>query len=89
MEKKTWNQLLELIDFALADGTAPEIETEEVWENIYRLSQFHKIQSLIFHAVQKLPKEQRPPESILKKFNRQEVWKLQEIRCKKQRKWNC
>lgn len=68
MEKKTWNQLLELIDFALADGTAPEIETEEVWENIYRLSQFHKIQSLIFHAVQKLPKEQRPPESILKKI---------------------
>lgn len=68
MEKKTWSQLLELIDFALADGTAPEIETEEVWENIYRLSQFHKIQSLIFHAVQKLPKEQRPPESILKKI---------------------
>lgn len=68
MEKKTWNQLLELIDFALADGTVPEIETEEVWENIYRLSQFHKIQSLIFHAVQKLPKEQRPPESILKKI---------------------
>ena len=46
MEKKTWNQLLELIDFALADGTAPEIETEQ-------------------------------------------VWKSQEIRCKKQRKWNC
>lgn len=68
MEKKTWSQLLELIDFALADGTAPEIETEEVWENIYRLSQFHKIQSLIFHAVQKLPREQRPPESILKKI---------------------
>lgn len=68
MEKKTWNQLLELIDFALADGTVPEIETEEVWENIYRLSQFHKIQSLIFHAVQKLPREQRPPESILKKI---------------------
>ena len=68
MEKKTWSQLLELIDFALADGTAPEIETEEVWENIYRLSQFHKIQSLIFRAVQKLPKEQRPPESILKKI---------------------
>lgn len=68
MEKKTWNQLLELIDFALADGTAPEIETEEVWENIYRLSQFHKIQSLIFHAVQKLPKEQRPPENILKRI---------------------
>ena len=68
MEKKTWSQLLELIDFALADGTAPEIETEEVWENIYRLSKFHKIQSLIFRAVQKLPKEQRPPESILKKI---------------------
>ena len=42
----------------------------------YRICKFHKIQSMVCPGIQKLPKEQQPPEEILKKFQEAESMEI-------------
>lgn len=70
--KCEWRQLLELIKFSLGQGDAPEMEADTNWENFYKICRFHKIQSMVCPGIQKLPKEQQPPEEIMKKFQEAE-----------------
>ena len=70
MIKREWRQLLEMIKFSLGKGKAPELRVETDWGKFYRICKFHKIQSMVCPGIQKLPKEQQPPEEILKKLDR-------------------
>ena len=78
MIKREWRQLLEMIKFSLGKGKAPELRVETDWGKFYRICKSHKIQSMVCPGIQKLPKEQQPPEEILKKFQEAEsvlsVW---------------
>ena len=76
MIKREWRQLLEMIKFSLGKGKAPELRVETDWGKFYRICKFHKIQSMVCPGIQKLPKEQQPPEEILKKFQEAESMEI-------------
>ena len=44
------------------------IPTPEEWKNIYLLAKQHTLVGILFSAIEKLPKEQRPPRPILLKW---------------------
>ena len=58
------------------EGKAPELRVETDWGKFYRICKFHKIQSMVCPGIQKLPKEQQPPEEILKKFQEAESMEI-------------
>ena len=44
------------------------IPTPEEWKNLYLLAKQHTLVGILFSAIEKLPKEQRPPRPILLKW---------------------
>lgn len=74
--KQEWHQLLELIKFSLGQGKAPVMGADTKWEDFYKICRFHKIQSMVCPGIQKLPKEQQPPEEIMKRFQEAESMEI-------------